>query len=140
MNESVWILLAELVVVIAAIYMGTRTSGIGLGVWGLVGVAVLVLVFGEAPGNAPVDAVFIVITVITAASVMQAAGGIEWMVSVAAKVIRRRPKSVVFLAPAMPRSRRWPPRSGSSARRCRRRRPRWSCSSLPRASTSAGCC
>ena len=101
MNDNVWILIAELLVVIAAIYMGTRTSGIGLGVWGLVGVAVLVFVFGEAPGNAPVDAVFIVITVITAASTMQAAGGIDWMVSVAAKVIRRRPKSVVFLAPAM---------------------------------------
>ncbi|KYJ96756.1 anaerobic C4-dicarboxylate transporter family protein [Microbacterium sp. CH1] len=101
MNDSVWILIAELIVVVLAIFMGTRTSGIGLGVWGLVGVAVLVFVFGEAPGNAPVDAVFIVITVITAASTMQAAGGIDWMVSVAAKVIRKRPKSVVFLAPAM---------------------------------------
>jgi anaerobic C4-dicarboxylate transporter DcuB len=100
-NDNVWILVAELIVVIGAIYMGTRTSGIGLGVWGLVGVAVLVFAFGEAPGSAPVDAVFIVITVITAASTMQAAGGIDWMVSVAAKVIRRRPKSVVFLAPAM---------------------------------------
>lgn len=101
MNDNVWILIAQLIVVILAIYMGTRTSGIGLGVWGLVGVAVLMFVFGEAPGNAPVDAVFIVITVITAASTMQAAGGIDWMVSVAAKVIRRKPKSVVFLAPAM---------------------------------------
>ena len=101
MNDSVWILVAELIVVVLAIFMGTRTSGIGLGVWGLVGVAVLVFVFAEAPGNAPVDAVFIVITVITAASTMQAAGGIDWMVSVAAKVIRKRPKSVVFLAPAM---------------------------------------
>lgn len=101
MNDNVWILIAQLIVVILAIYMGTRTSGIGLGVWGLVGVAVIIFVFGEAPGNAPVDAVFIVITVITAASTMQAAGGIDWMVSVAAKVIRRKPKSVVFLAPAM---------------------------------------
>nr|WP_201470392.1 anaerobic C4-dicarboxylate transporter family protein [Microbacterium hydrocarbonoxydans] len=101
MNDNVWILFAQLIVVILAIYMGTRTSGIGLGVWGLVGVAVLIFVFGEAPGNAPVDAVFIVITVITAASTMQAAGGIDWMVSIAAKVIRRKPKSVVFLAPAM---------------------------------------
>ncbi|MBM7832712.1 anaerobic C4-dicarboxylate transporter DcuA/anaerobic C4-dicarboxylate transporter DcuB [Agromyces cerinus] len=101
MNDNVWILVAELIVVVLAIYMGTRTSGIGLGVWGLVGVAVLVFVFGEAPGAAPVDAVFIVITVITAASVMQAAGGIDWMVSVASKVIKKRPKSVVFLAPAM---------------------------------------
>lgn len=101
MNDNVVVLIAQLIVVILAIYMGTRTSGIGLGVWGLVGVAVLVFGFGEAPGNAPVDAVFIVITVITAASTMQAAGGIDWMVSVAAKVIRRKPKSVVFLAPAM---------------------------------------
>ncbi|PRA81342.1 anaerobic C4-dicarboxylate transporter family protein [Microbacterium sp. MYb66] len=101
MNDNVWILLAQLIIVVGAIYMGTRTSGIGLGVWGLVGVAILIFVFGEAPGNAPVDAVFIVITVITAASTMQAAGGIDWMVSVAAKVIRRKPKSVVFLAPAM---------------------------------------
>jgi anaerobic C4-dicarboxylate transporter DcuA/anaerobic C4-dicarboxylate transporter DcuB len=100
-NDNWWIFAAELLVVILAIFMGTRTSGIGLGVWGLVGVAVLIFVFGETPGSAPVDAVFIVITVITAASVMQAAGGIDWMVSVAAKVIRRRPKSVVFLAPAM---------------------------------------
>lgn len=94
-------LFVELIVVIAAIYMGTRTSGIGLGVWGLVGVFVLVMFFGEAPGAAPIDAVFIVITVITAASVMQAAGGIDWMVTIAAKAIRSRPRSVVFLAPAM---------------------------------------
>ncbi|KQW08393.1 hypothetical protein ASC66_05730 [Leifsonia sp. Root4] len=101
MNDSVVILVLQLLVVIGAIYMGTRTSGIGLGVWGLVGVAVLLFVFQTAPGNAPVDAVFIVLTVITAASVMQAAGGIDWMVSIAAKVIKQRPKSVVFLAPAM---------------------------------------
>ncbi|QTX05883.1 anaerobic C4-dicarboxylate transporter family protein [Agromyces archimandritae] len=101
MNDNIWLLIAELLVVVLAIYMGTRTSGIGLGVWGLVGVAVLVFGFSVEPGDAPVDAVFIVITVITAASVMQAAGGIDWMVSVASKVIRSRPKSIVFLAPAM---------------------------------------
>ncbi|UOE43137.1 anaerobic C4-dicarboxylate transporter family protein [Agromyces larvae] len=102
MNDNIWILLLQLLVVVAAIYMGTRTSGIGLGVWGLVGVAALVFLFpGTTLGSPPVDAVFIVITVVTAASVMQAAGGIDWMVSVAAKAIRSRPKSVVFLAPAM---------------------------------------
>lgn len=94
-------LLFELLIVILAIFAGTRTRGIGLGVWGLVGVFVLIMFFGEAPGSAPVNAVFIVITVITAASVMQAAGGINWMVSIAAKAIRSRPRSVVFLAPAM---------------------------------------
>lgn len=96
---DVFTLILQLLVVIAAIYMGTRTSGIGLGVWGLVGTAVLIFGFGEAPGGAPVDAVFIVITVVTAASVMQAAGGIDWLVSIAAKAIRSNPKSVTFAAP-----------------------------------------
>lgn len=95
------ILILQLLVVVGAIYMGTRTSGIGLGVWGLVGTAVLVFGFQEAPGAAPVDAVFIVITVVTAASVMQAAGGIDWLVSVASKLIRSNPKSVTFAAPAI---------------------------------------
>lgn len=101
MNDNIWILLAQFIVVVLAIFMGTKTSGIGLGVWGLVGTAVLVLGFGATPGDPPVDAVFIVITVITAASVMQAAGGIDWMVAIASKAIRKRPRSVVFVAPAM---------------------------------------
>lgn len=99
MNGDVVLFFLELLVVIGAIFMGTRTSGIGLGVWGLVGTAVLIFVFQVAPGDPPVDAVFIVITVVTAASVMQAAGGIDWLVSVAAKAIRRNPKSIVFVAP-----------------------------------------
>lgn len=96
---DVLILILELLVVVGAIFMGTRTSGIGLGVWGLVGTAVLIFVFRKAPGGAPIDAVFIVITVVTAASVMQAAGGIDWLVSIAAKAIRSNPKSVTFAAP-----------------------------------------
>ncbi len=96
---DVLMLILQLLVVVGAIYMGTRTSGIGLGVWGLVGTALLIFGFGEAPGAAPIDAVFIVITVVTAASVMQAAGGIDWLVSIAAKAIRSQPKMVTFAAP-----------------------------------------
>lgn len=96
---DVVMLVLQLLVVVGAIYMGTRTSGIGLGVWGLVGTALLIFGFGEAPGAAPIDAVFIVITVVTAASVMQAAGGIDWLVSIAAKAIRSQPKAVTFAAP-----------------------------------------
>jgi anaerobic C4-dicarboxylate transporter DcuB len=92
-------MIAQGAVVIAAIYMGVRTGGIGLGVWGLVGLFVLVLGLHTAPGAPPVDAVFIVITVIMAASVMQAAGGVDWMVRQAARLIRGRPGAITYLAP-----------------------------------------
>jgi anaerobic C4-dicarboxylate transporter DcuA/anaerobic C4-dicarboxylate transporter DcuB len=91
----------EALVVVGAIVMGTRSSGVGLGIWGGVGVAVLVFVFGLEPGSPPVDAILIILTVILAASTMQVAGGIDWMVAVAAKVIQRHPKQVTFLAPLM---------------------------------------
>ncbi|MGH9111632.1 MAG: anaerobic C4-dicarboxylate transporter family protein [Acidimicrobiales bacterium] len=95
------LLLLHGAVVIGAIYLGVREGGLGLGVWGLVGVFVLVYGFRQPPGNPPTDAVFIVIAVIVAASAMQLAGGIDWMVGVAATLIRGRPQAVVYLAPAM---------------------------------------
>ncbi|HEY3141021.1 MAG TPA: anaerobic C4-dicarboxylate transporter family protein [Acidimicrobiales bacterium] len=88
-------------VVLACIYLGVKEGGLGLGIYGLLGVFVLVYGFHLAPGSPPTDAVFIVIAVIAAASAMQAAGGVDWMVSVAARVIRARPQSVTYLAPAM---------------------------------------
>lgn len=68
-------------VVIGAIVLGVRTGGIGLGLWGVVGTAVLVFVFRLPPGSPPIDAFFIIIAVITASSAMQAAGGIDYLVS-----------------------------------------------------------
>ncbi|HEY8546352.1 MAG TPA: anaerobic C4-dicarboxylate transporter [Acidimicrobiales bacterium] len=88
-------------VVIGCIYMGVRAGGAGLGIWGLVGVFVLVYGFHQEPAAPPVDAVFIIIAVITAASAMQAAQGTDWMVAQAAKAIRGRPKAVVYMAPLM---------------------------------------
>ena len=88
-------------VVIGCIYMGVRAGGAGLGIWGLVGVFILVYGFHLAPGDPPTDAVFIIIAVITAASAMQAAGGTDWMVAQAARAIRGRPQSVTYMAPLM---------------------------------------
>jgi anaerobic C4-dicarboxylate transporter DcuA/anaerobic C4-dicarboxylate transporter DcuB len=93
------IFILEAIVVLGAIVMGTRSSGVGLGLWGGLGVAVLVFVFGEAPGSPPTDAVFIILAVVLTASTMEAAGGIDWMVSVAAKLIRRAPKQISVIAP-----------------------------------------
>lgn len=89
----------ELLVVLGAIVMGTRSSGVGLGLWGGTGVAVLVFVFQEPVGSPPVDALLIVLSVVLASSMMQAAGGIDWMVSIAAKLISRSPKQITLIAP-----------------------------------------
>ena len=93
--------IVEALVVIGAIVMGTKSSGVALGIWGGVGVAVLVFIFGLDPGTPPVDAILIILTVILAASTMQVAGGIDWMVSVAAKAIQNHPKQITFIAPLM---------------------------------------
>ena len=99
MHHSNLILILEAIVVIAGIYLGVRTGGIGLGLWGAVGVLILVFVFREQPGDIPSDAILVILAVITAASAMQAAGGIDYLVAVAERVIRAHPRAINFLAP-----------------------------------------
>jgi anaerobic C4-dicarboxylate transporter DcuA/anaerobic C4-dicarboxylate transporter DcuB len=89
----------QLLVVLGCIVMGTRSSGVALGLWGGTGVAILVFVFRLPPGSPPVDALLIVLSVVLASSMMQAAGGIDWMVSIAAKLIARNPKQITLVAP-----------------------------------------
>ncbi|WP_426560723.1 anaerobic C4-dicarboxylate transporter family protein [Angustibacter sp. McL0619] len=89
----------EGLVVLAAIFLGVRMGGIGLGLWGVAGTAVLVFGFQMDPGSPPVDAFFIIIAVITASSAMQAAGGIDWLVSIASRIIRANPKRITIVAP-----------------------------------------
>ncbi|HEU5000750.1 MAG TPA: anaerobic C4-dicarboxylate transporter family protein [Lapillicoccus sp.] len=89
----------EALVVLGAIIMGTRAGGVGVGLWGGLGTFVLVFIFGEAPGDPPGAALAIILGVVTAASLMQAAGGIDWMVAMAAKVIEAHPKQITVIAP-----------------------------------------
>jgi anaerobic C4-dicarboxylate transporter DcuA len=94
-----WQAVLEGAVVLLAIFLGVRTGGIGLGLWGVAGTAVLIFVFGADPGVPPVDAFFIIIAVITASAVMQAAGGIDWLVSIASRIIRHNPHRITVVAP-----------------------------------------
>ncbi|KQX08003.1 MULTISPECIES: SLC13 family permease [unclassified Leifsonia] len=93
------LIILQAVVVIGAIAMGVRTGGLGLGLWGVVGTVILVFGFHLPPGSIPVDAFFIIIAVITASSAMQAAGGIDYLVSIASKIIQRNPKRLTYVAP-----------------------------------------
>jgi anaerobic C4-dicarboxylate transporter-like protein len=95
-NISFWL---ELGVVLACIVMGTRVGGAGVGLWGGVGVGVLVFIFQEQPGAPPASAVAIILAVVTAAALMQASGGIDWMVQVAAGIIERNPTRITYVAP-----------------------------------------
>ena len=91
----------ELLVVLAAIFVGARVGGIGLGIFGMLGLGILVFGFGLPPGKAPIDVMLIIVAVITAAATLQAAGGLDYLVKVAEKILRRNPAMITFLAPVV---------------------------------------
>jgi len=81
------------------IFIGAKLGGIGLGIYGMVGVFILVFVFGLEPGVIPIDVMLIIVSVITASASLQAAGGMDYMVSVAARFLKRHPNRITVLAP-----------------------------------------
>jgi anaerobic C4-dicarboxylate transporter DcuA len=92
-------LILEFLVILGALAMGARAGGVGLGLWGAVGLLVLVVGFGIAPAAIPGEVLLIVLTVIMAASAMEVAGGIDFLVQLAEKIIRKNPKQVTIIAP-----------------------------------------
>lgn len=92
-------LFLQLLVVLVAIIIGARLGGIGLGVMGGVGLAILSFVFGLQPTAPPIDVMLMIAAVIAVASCMQAAGGLEYMVKVAEHILRRNPAKVTILSP-----------------------------------------
>ena len=92
-------LLIQFLVVLAAIIIGARLGGIGLGVMGGVGLRILTFVFGLQPTAPPVDVMLMIAAVISAASCMQAAGGLEYMVKLAERILRKNPSRVTILSP-----------------------------------------
>lgn len=93
------IILLQLAIVLALIFIGARIGGIGLGIFGMVGVFVLVFIFGMKPGNLPIDVMLIIVSVITAAATLQAAGGLDYLVGLAAKFLRKHPNHITYFGP-----------------------------------------
>lgn len=89
----------ELFIVLLAIYLGARLGGIGIGFAGGLGVLVLTLGFQIKPGVIPFDVIEIIMAVIAAIAAMQVAGGMDYLVSLAERLLRKHPKYVTFLAP-----------------------------------------
>lgn len=89
----------QLLIVLVCIIVGARLGGIGLGVMGGIGVAVLTFVFGLQPGELPIDVMMMIAAVISAAACMQAAGGLDYMVKIAERILRSNPQYVTIIAP-----------------------------------------
>lgn len=93
------LIIIQLLIVLALIFLGARTGGIGLGIYGMVGVFILVFCFGMKPGNLPIDVMLIIVSVITAAAALQAAGGLDYLVGVAARFLRKHPDHITYYGP-----------------------------------------
>ena len=92
-------MLLQFLFVLVAIIVGARLGGIGLGVMGGIGLAVLTFIFGLEPTMPPIDVMLMIAAVISAASCMQAAGGLDYMVKIAERILRRNPAHITILAP-----------------------------------------
>jgi len=94
----IWI---ELCILLACILIGARLGGIALGAVSGIGLVILVFGFREPPGGPPQIVIGMIIAVITALATMQAAGGLDYLVAVAEKIMRKHPRYITFVAPAV---------------------------------------
>ena len=94
-----FLVLFQLCIVLALIFIGARVGGIGLGIYGMVGVFILVFIFGMHPGKIPIDVMLIIASVITATAALQAAGGLDYLVGLAAKFLRKHPTHITYYGP-----------------------------------------
>ncbi|WP_314261518.1 anaerobic C4-dicarboxylate transporter [Cardiobacterium hominis] len=92
-------LIAEFLLLLGFLYAGSRFGGIGLGVVSGIGLMFEVLVLRMPPGKAPVDVMLVILAVVTCASVLEAAGGLKYMLQVAERILRKNPKRVTILGP-----------------------------------------
>ena len=89
----------EFLVVLGCLILGTRYGGMGLGLISGIGLFILTFVFHLQPGQPPVDVMLTILAVIACASVLQTAGGLNVMMRVAERILRRHPSYITILAP-----------------------------------------
>ena len=93
------IMIVELLVVLIALWIGARYGSLALGAISGIGLAVLVFGFSLKPGNPPTDVIYIIIAAVTCAGMLQASGGMDWMIQIAERILRKHPERITILAP-----------------------------------------
>ena len=93
--------IVQFVIVLLCILVGAQAGGIGLGVFGGLGLAVLTFGFQLQPTSPPIDVMLMIMAVVCAAASMQAAGGLDLMIRLATRILRKNPKHITFIAPAV---------------------------------------
>ncbi len=91
--------LVQFLIVLVCIGLGGRYGGIGLGAAGGLGMAILTFGFGLPPDSPPITVISIIIAVITCVTILQAAGGLDLLVTMAEKILRKWPSAITFLGP-----------------------------------------
>ena len=92
-------MIIELLIVLAALYVGSRYGSLALGAISGIVLAILVFGFGLKPGTPPTDVIYIIIAAVTCAGTLQASGGMDWMIQIAEKMLRKHPDHITFLGP-----------------------------------------
>ena len=94
-----FLMIIQLLIVLLALWVGSRYGSLALGAISGIGLALLVFGFGLKPGTPPTDVIYIIIAAVTCAGVLQASGGMDWMIQVAEKMLRKHPDRITFMAP-----------------------------------------
>lgn len=92
-------MILQLLVVLGALWVGSRYGSLALGAISGIGLAILVFGFGLKPGTPPTDVIYIIIAAVTCAGIMQASGGMDWLIQIAERMLRKHPDRITFLAP-----------------------------------------
>lgn len=92
-------LYAEFLLLLAFLYAGSRFGGIGLGVVSGIGLFVEVFFLGMPLSAPPISVMLVILAVVTCASILEAAGGLKFMLQIAERILRNNPKRITFLGP-----------------------------------------
>jgi anaerobic C4-dicarboxylate transporter DcuB len=92
-------MIVQLCIVLGALWVGSRYGSLALGAISGIGLALLVFGFGLKPGSPPTDVIYIIIAAVTCAGIMQASGGMDWLIQIAERLLRKHPDRITFLAP-----------------------------------------
>lgn len=92
-------LYAEFLLLLAFLYVGSRFGGVGLGVVSGIGLFIEVFILQMPLSEPPISVMLVILAVVSCASVLEAAGGLKFMLQVAEKILRANPKRITILGP-----------------------------------------